>query len=185
MQSIFLVESGGLNPVHADAETAEGYRKLLSLLSFEGRRMVDRVERAIRLAISKREPTVLVCGSDGSEFGMLISIRAAREPGRAIVTVNNLDKLEHALQWPMLMEMFGVTRAEAEIAIALFEGEDLEAIAQRRQVSLETVRGQVKSLLRKFGVHNQRRLASMLSSVALTLPGLAASPIWGITASAA
>ena len=185
MQSMYLVESGGLNPVHADAETAEGYRNLLSLLAFEGRRMVDRVERAIRLAISQREPTALVCGSDGSEFGMLISIRAAREEGRAIITVTNLDKLAHALQWPMLCEMFGVTRAEAEIAIALFEGEELEEIAQRRQVSLETVRGQVKSLLRKFGVHNQRRLASVLSSVALTLPGLGASPIWGITASAA
>ena len=185
MQSIFLVESGGLNPIQAEAEFAAGYRTLLSLLAFEGRRMVDRVERAIRLAISKREPTVLLCGSEGSEFGMLISIRPAREEGREIITVNSLDRLEHALRWPMLMEMFRVTRAEAEIAIALFEGEDLEDIARRRQVTLETVRGQVKSLLRKVGVHNQRRLASMLSSVALTLPGLAPSPIWGITASAA
>ena len=185
MQSIYLVGYGGLNPIHVDAEIAEGYRQLLSLLAFEGRRMVDRVERAIALAISKREPTVLVCGADNSEFGMLISVRAAREVGRAIITVTNLDKLEHALRWPMLIEMFGVTRAEAEIAIALFEGEELEDIAQRRRVSLETVRGQVKSLLRKLGVHNQRRLASMLSSVALTLPGSAASPIWGITASAA
>lgn len=182
MYAVYMVGYSGLKPVHADAESAEGFRKLMSLLAGGGRGMVRRVEDGIRAAVSKGQATVLVCGSECSEFGVLISIRAAREAHQAVVTATDLDKPTHALRWSMLTDMFGITRAEAEIAIALFEGEDLDAIAEYRHVALETVRGQVKSLLRKVGVHNQRRLASMLSCVALALPKPDFSPIWGITA---
>lgn len=182
MYAIYMVGYNGLRPVHADADSAEGFRELISMLGCGGRGMVRRVEDGIRTAISKGQSTVMVCGSECSEFGVLISIRAAREAHQAVITATDLDKPTHALRWPMLTDMFGITRAEAEIAIALFEGEDLDAIAEYRHVALETVRGQVKSLLRKLGVHNQRRLASMLSCVALALPKPDFSPVWGITA---
>jgi DNA-binding CsgD family transcriptional regulator len=65
-----------------------------------------------------------------------------------------------------LQALFGLTKAEAMLAQALLDGHRLTEIADTRRVSIETVRTQLQSLLKKTGVTRQADLMRIL----LTLP---------------
>lgn len=101
------------------------------------------------------------------QIGLLLSVRPARERGYAVVEATDLDAPPEMLGWADLAELFGISRAEAEIAIGLHEGADLAVIADQRGVQLDTVRNQVKSLLRKLGLASQKHLTATLVRVAL------------------
>jgi len=58
---------------------------------------------------------------------------------------------------------FGLSPAEAEIAVRLADGESREEIAEARGASIETVRSQVKSLFAKTGVRRTGELAARLN----------------------
>lgn len=63
--------------------------------------------------------------------------------------------------------LLGVTVAEARLVATLVEGGTLESHAQRRGVSIGTVRGQFKQVLAKTGTHRQADLVRLaLSSAA-------------------
>lgn len=68
-----------------------------------------------------------------------------------------------AMKW--LRNSFGLTRAEAEVAIALVETTSLEHLASQRAVSIGTVRNQVKVVMAKVGVRKQSELCALLASV--------------------
>ncbi|UTP38843.1 hypothetical protein M9M90_16680 [Phenylobacterium sp. LH3H17] len=104
------------------------------------------------------------------QIGLLLSVRPARERGYAVVEATDLDAPPEMLDWAELAELFGISRAEAEIAIGLHEGADLALIAEQRGVQLDTVRNQVKSLLRKLGLASQKHLTATLVRVALAGP---------------
>lgn len=65
-----------------------------------------------------------------------------------------------------LMQIFGFTRAEAEIAVGLMEGESLEGIAERKSVRISTVRTQMRSIYAKAEVARQSDLIRLLLQVA-------------------
>ena len=109
-------------------------------------------------------------------LGNLLAVYPAREPGIALVSVTELDKPLGEIDPALLVETFDVTRAEAEIAVALYSGLDLSEVALLRGVASATVRGQVKALLHKAGVASQRHLMLVLSRVAAASP-----PTWGAT----
>ena len=62
-------------------------------------------------------------------------------------------------------ELFGLSKAEAELAIALLEGKHVEEIALERHVALSTVRSQLRSILRKTGLHRQGELVQLLGQL--------------------
>lgn len=62
----------------------------------------------------------------------------------------------------MLRSRFGLSLAEAEIAIAITDGADLRAVAAARGVSIQTVRSQLKSIFRKTGATSQARLVAVI-----------------------
>ena len=101
---------------------------------------------------------------------MLIVVRPGREEHSAVITVSELDTPRHGLGWQQMSDIFGTTRAEGEIAIAWLDGFDLADMAHMRRVSVDTVRKQVKSLMRKVGVRNQRKLSNVLAQVAIAVP---------------
>jgi DNA-binding CsgD family transcriptional regulator/PAS domain-containing protein len=68
-----------------------------------------------------------------------------------------------------VIAMFGVTRAEAEVAASLATGLSVEEVATQRGVRLTTLRSQVQSLLAKTGTNRQGELLRLL----LSLPRLA------------
>lgn len=65
-----------------------------------------------------------------------------------------------------LRDLYGVTAAEARLAFALYEGETIDAAAQRFGVSTLTVRTQLKSLFSRMGVHSQSQLVRELGVIA-------------------
>jgi DNA-binding CsgD family transcriptional regulator len=64
-----------------------------------------------------------------------------------------------------LMELFGLTGAEAAIVPQLLAGDTMSLIAQSRGVSVATVRAQATRLLEKTGATNLRALASMIAAL--------------------
>jgi DNA-binding CsgD family transcriptional regulator len=72
-----------------------------------------------------------------------------------------------ALGRSVLFDLFGLTEAEADLALALARGGTLAGFATQRGVKLSTVRSQLLAVLEKTGVHRQVDLVRMLT----TLPG--------------
>jgi len=58
---------------------------------------------------------------------------------------------------------FGLSRAEADIALALVEGATREEIGARRGVTRETLRGQFKAIYAKTGCRSETDLALMMA----------------------
>lgn len=61
--------------------------------------------------------------------------------------------------------VYGLTGAEADIAMRLYEGQPRAEIAALRDVTAETLRGQIKSLYAKTGADGEAALVRTLSAV--------------------
>ena len=71
----------------------------------------------------------------------------------------------------VLMQQFGLTRAEALLAAALKGGANLSAIAEARHISIETARTLLKRAMAKTDTHSQSQLVGRLGrSLALLRP---------------
>lgn len=67
----------------------------------------------------------------------------------------------------LLMSLFGLTPAEARVAMLLVSGLEPKEISQKTETTQNTVRFQLKVIYRKTGVNRQSQLVRLLS----TLPG--------------
>lgn len=66
-----------------------------------------------------------------------------------------------------VQRQFGLTRAESEIATALYEGESLVQIAHSRHVSINTVKTQARHIFQKSRVHSQSGLTRRINQMIL------------------
>ena len=67
-----------------------------------------------------------------------------------------------------LREWFGLTPAEARVALAVTDGLSVKEIAERSASSSETVRNQLKTVFSKVGVHRQAELVRLLLGSAIS-----------------
>jgi DNA-binding CsgD family transcriptional regulator len=88
------------------------------------------------------------------------------QQAKAVVMVVDPDAARPP-QESLLRQVFGLTGAEAAIAASLARGDDLEAIAETRKVSLGTLRHQVKSILAKTETKRQAELVAHLGRYAM------------------
>jgi DNA-binding CsgD family transcriptional regulator len=84
-------------------------------------------------------------------------------PGLAMVMLRRLGG-EPAMDTARLMDMFGLTRAEAAILPALIAGETTSAVARALGLSTHTVRTHVRAVLAKTQAAILRALAMLVSS---------------------
>ncbi|MDE1995482.1 MAG: hypothetical protein KGI75_23480 [Rhizobiaceae bacterium] len=76
------------------------------------------------------------------------------------------DPEEKVRQRPAtLTKLFGLTRAEAEIALLLAQGMTLHDIAEQRTVSYQTARAHLKSIYRKTDTNRQPELSLLLAGI--------------------
>lgn len=68
-----------------------------------------------------------------------------------------------------MAEIYGLTKAEDEICRLLVEGLDTGEIVERRGVSPETVRSQIKRIMNKTRVHNRAMLIRLALSINLPI----------------
>jgi pimeloyl-ACP methyl ester carboxylesterase/DNA-binding CsgD family transcriptional regulator len=64
-----------------------------------------------------------------------------------------------------LSDLFNLTAAERDVARALTEGHSAKAIAQQRQTSEGTVRGQIKTIFSKMNARNQSEVIRLVLSL--------------------
>lgn len=117
-----------------------------------------------------RPPAVVrIPKTDGSaELGLMV-VPARRsevlgQRGEPLVVIFIADPAKPLqTDWQLLTGQFGLSPTEAQVASLLVAGERIEDIAQARQVSVETVRVQVKSVLAKTEMRGQGQLIGLLS----------------------
>lgn len=85
-------------------------------------------------------------------------------PGRALVAIRS-ERSAFTAEPQMLIALFGLTPAEADLAWSLMQNESLRDIRARRGVSENTVRTQLARVLDKTGTANQRELVRLLALV--------------------
>ncbi len=124
-----------------------------------------KVWAAVGRASMERASSAIMPPSSRGAPGALILVRPAREPGFAVITRQRVDLPAPPPPAQVLTEMFGLTPVEAIVASCLLRGDELSAIAAARGTSVETVRGHVKSLLRKTGLPGQKQLTALLSRI--------------------
>ncbi len=96
---------------------------------------------------------------ENNEFGHGIA-----NPCGIVFIIDNAAPLQ--LDPERLAELYGLTPAEAKLAIALVEGEELQSIADRLYVSINTAKTQLKQIYIKTGADNRAKLTKQLISLA-------------------
>jgi len=74
----------------------------------------------------------------------------------------------------LLRSHFGLTQAEARLALHLVAGETLRCAAVKLSITYETARSQLKSIFKKTRTHRQ---AELVIVVLTALPGRLSSPL--------
>jgi DNA-binding CsgD family transcriptional regulator len=69
------------------------------------------------------------------------------------------------LSQDLLGALYGLTRSEAEVALAVATGKPRDLIAEERGVTVDTVRSQIKAIYQKLGVRREADLAIRLASL--------------------
>ena len=82
-------------------------------------------------------------------------------PGQALVTLRHLGRVPASPR--RVAALFGLTRAEADVAIAVAAGQQVSAVAAGRGVSASTVKAQVRSAMGKAGVPGLPELRRLLA----------------------
>ena len=114
-------------------------------------------------------PVLRLAKTDGSGMVGLMAVPAHRTdiiaPGRErLVLLFVSDPVRTAPTTPeLLMSQFGLSAAEALVAVQLANGDRVDDISGARGVSRETVRAQVKSILSKMGANGQSQLIGLIS----------------------
>ncbi len=129
--------------------------------------------RAVALATDRLAPeaTLLNLG-DEAAMSLSFTISPLRVPGvkpRAMVLIKPPFTAQADLD-RRLMQLYGLSQAEARVSISLAEGLSPADIAERRQVSEGTVRIQLKTIMAKLGCRRQTQIAAAV----LSLPPLRA-----------
>jgi DNA-binding CsgD family transcriptional regulator len=86
---------------------------------------------------------------------------AARISGQALVTLRRLAQVTADPR--RVAALFGLTRAEADVAVAVAAGQRVAAVAAGRGVSASTVQAQVRSALGKAGVSGVQELGLLFA----------------------
>ncbi len=91
-----------------------------------------------------------------------------REEARVVIYLSDPDA-SLPISPDTLEQVYGLTDAEAKVAICLANGLEMDAIAEVNGISVNTVRTQVKRVYAKTGVKRQAELVRLLLSGVFTL----------------
>lgn len=135
-------------------QAGDGLSLLRGALSADAPSCAARLEQAIRTAALRREgqgDALVVARPSGSPAYRLIVLPhppRSGGPSLALVLIDDPARRDPGLAW-RLTRMFGMTEAEADLAVRLLDGLSPEEAADARDVRVSTVRSQIKSLLTK------------------------------------
>jgi DNA-binding CsgD family transcriptional regulator len=93
----------------------------------------------------------------------LIASGVSLTPRQPTAVVFVVDPEQPGQKWrEFLEELYGLTRAEADVAILVLQGTGVRDIARQRRTSFNTARTHLKRVFDKLGVHSQADLVRLL-----------------------
>lgn len=126
------------------------------------------------LARIQRQPvaleTLILCG-DSKQMPMVADLcRLPAQPlrmnsGAQILVIIRSGRRWHDAAPTILRAGFGLSSAEAAVALALARGETRDEIAAARGTSAQTVKAQLKSIFAKLGVSREAELVTMFGQM--------------------
>ena len=81
---------------------------------------------------------------------------------KAVAIVDDLDACTRTPE-TVVQSALGLTPAEASIAVLLSNGEGVPEIAELKNITVETVRTHVKTILRKLDLHRQSEVTALIA----------------------
>lgn len=139
-------------------------RALISNASFGGRGGAMRFERDLGSGRPLSQIAVFVLPLPAQFSARTVF---ANEGDPVLVLLQDLSR-PAPINPGLLTDLFALSSAESAVALALLGGQTAEAVARERQVSLETVRTQIRVVLRKTGASNLRdfeRIGALLTAL--------------------
>lgn len=127
-----------------------------------------RLALAAAVAPSPDAGAVVLGHQRGSPAIATISPMRLSNGSRAVIILLEADRLPDQLLVQRLCNLFGLTRAEAEIAAGIGNNMTLRQNAEARQVAVSTVRAQLKQIASKMSCNRQSQIASVVRSI---IPG--------------
>ncbi len=125
--------------------------------------VLDAVRRCF--AEQQRSESWVVIG-DNAENSVLMSIHFSSEGADGEGVVVGLMRSPGGADWeddgPRVMEAFGLTRREAQLALHLSAGQDLSEFASGHFLTINTVKTHLKQLFKKMDVNKQIQVAVMV-----------------------
>jgi len=178
--SVFLVDDKGriLECNHAAVELlarSAGLRAVQGILAAtdmdQDRRLKDLIASATQAALGHALKTGgALTIRQTAELSMFVTVcplgatpaeRLGSSAATAIVFVRDQHQEEKGSA-QLLVELFGLTRAEARLASDLADGLSLEQIAERYQITKNTVRAQARAVFAKTQVSRQAELMRLI-----------------------
>ena len=102
------------------------------------------------------EITVMPHSFENHHIGNLKSAKVA------IVLAKNPLELNDGGLRSLIISLYGLTATETVIAILLCRGKSVDAIAEKRQRSVYTIRSQIKVILKKIGSNRQSEIITRM-----------------------
>ena len=100
------------------------------------------------------------------QVAVVVPLRSCQAIGGGLALVRIEDLGERlAPSSELLCTIFGFTRGEADVALRLVGGASAEEVAVSRAVSLDTVRHQIRSILRKSEATNLRDFERLMATL--------------------
>jgi DNA-binding CsgD family transcriptional regulator len=139
-------------------------------LTARGRKLRDSLSQAIQLACTELEPTGICVSQTGAPPERWLRLVVApiyfgAGGGRraALWILNTTAPAQPSEE--LLAALFGLSRAEARLAIGLLMGRSASEYARQAGVGVATIRSQLHSIFSKTGVRRQAQLVALLSKV--------------------
>lgn len=126
--------------------------------------------RGLRAPGAPLNQTVIVRSSSEAQAPVVLDVMALPSAalefsaGPRVVVVARGSRSADSAKVTILQGIYGFTSAETDIALQLGQGKATDEIACERNVSVGTVRAQIKSILAKLGVSRQAELVAKLAS---------------------
>ena len=130
----------------------------------------ERIKNIITGHQSRNNPNDVISYKNthtGASFLVRLEVHTGQKDLDGLVIVKSADIHWPSHLGPILRDLFNLSVAEVEVLSLLVRGERVEAIAQSRQISMATVRTQLRAIYAKTNTSNQMECVRLILGLAL------------------
>lgn len=148
-------------------------------------KLADRIDQAARTEAGYHRPAtgnaIKVMRNHGSPLMILVmplprsDASSLRDEAAAMLLITDPDHQRKPIG-RHLIDWFGLSQAEATLAVQLADGARLESLAEQRGVRISTLRSQLSAILSKTGTTRQSELIRLLHQLPIAYQGQQAQP---------